>query len=286
MTGLAPDLLAQRRLLGPLAWVIAAICLIATLASATALTLDHGARSLAGSLAGRATVEVSSDDPVERERHAEAALRLLRGRPEIVAATPVSQAEVARLAEQLGADAEDGLELPTLIDVTLRPGVSADALTAQLLPIPGVRLLPQAQTLAPLAAVLEALDHVALGVALVAAVSALLASGLAAHAALAAHEAAADILHALGATDRQLSRLLERRIGFEALAGAVLGSLMGGGAILFIAAKLQGLDKGQVTGTSLHFGDWAVLAAIPLLLSAAAVAMTRVVVMARLAKAA
>jgi len=94
-----------------------------------------------------------------------------------------------------------------------------------------------------------------------------LVTTLAARSALAAHGETIAILHALGATDGQVARLIGLRMLRDAGIGAGIGLAAATASILVIARRLRAVESGLGTQALLGWGDW-----VQLVLLAAAVA--------------
>ncbi|KAK0340184.1 hypothetical protein LTR94_031567, partial [Friedmanniomyces endolithicus] len=67
----------------------------------------------------------------------------------------------------------------------------------------------------------------------------------------------------LGATDRQVARLFQRRIALDAGIGAVAGSVVAAIAILIVARQVGALESQLLGGLKLAMGDLAMLIALP-----------------------
>ena len=102
---------------------------------------------------------------------------------------------------------------------------------------------------------------------------------LAARAGLEAHRATIEVIHMLGATDRQVARLFQRRIALDAGIGAVAGSVIAGGAILLIARQVGALESELLGGLQLGVADLGMLTALPFGFVALAVVAARLAVL-------
>jgi cell division transport system permease protein len=107
---------------------------------------------------------------------------------------------------------------------------------------------------------------------------------LAARSALDTHRFTIEVMHGIGATDRQITHLFQRKIAIDAL----VGSLAGGAAAALVLALLAGgatfageLADGVVIGA----GGIVLLLALPLLLTILATLVGRMAVLAALRKA-
>ena len=79
---------------------------------------------------------------------------------------------------------------------------------------------------------------------------------LAARAGLDTHRDTIDVLHMLGSTDVQVSRLFQRRIALDTLIGGAIGTVLAMVAVVVIGARLAALDSVLVGGVALGGRDW------------------------------
>ncbi|WP_345907700.1 FtsX-like permease family protein, partial [Sphingomonas sp. UBA4815] len=105
---------------------------------------------------------------------------------------------------------------------------------------------------------------------------------LAARAGLEAHRGTIEVIHMLGATDRQVARLFQRRIALDAGIGAVAGSVVAAIAILIVARQVGALESQLLGGLKLAMGDLAMLIALPFGFVALAVVAARLAVLAQM----
>ena len=149
--------------------------------------------------------------------------------------------------------------------MTLRPGSDGAGLAARLeRQVASARLTPYAAELRPLLATLGSLAVLVIGLLVVLAIALAAAVTLAARATLDANRATLDVLHGIGATDRQLLGLVQRRIALDALMGSVAGALA---AVVVVALALlpaRGLLPGWQAAAPLGFGELALLVLLPL----------------------
>ena len=104
---------------------------------------------------------------------------------------------------------------------------------------------------------------------------------LATRGALDTHRFTIEVMHGVGATDVQVTRLFQRRIAVDALTGSVAGALLAGVVLLIIAAGAT--FAGELTGGgTLTLGDLLLLALLPLALTALATWVARTTVLAAL----
>jgi cell division transport system permease protein len=237
-------------------WLIALMVYVATLASIGLLVLEDGVRAAENLLASRLTVQVPADASAARVQTVLAVLRQTSGARSAQLLTP---AETSRLLQPwLGsAAAYEGLPVPRVIDVRIDPGAVIDIakLKQQLAGVvPEVRLDDHRAYLAArrgAAHPLQGLLGGAIGAALLL-VS--LSAGFATGAALTARRSDIELLHLLGAADRDIARPYARRSLLHALTGAGIGALA-------VLATIAVLDRGLpirpgAEEATIGFGDW------------------------------
>ncbi|WP_294275357.1 FtsX-like permease family protein, partial [uncultured Sphingomonas sp.] len=203
-----------------------------------------------------------------RDAAAAQVLRVLRSLPDVARATPVPQAELARMLQPwLGTDAQAaGLPVPALIDVDLASDASAAIArvsAAASRASPAVRVDAHATWLGPVGRLLDTAAWLAGAIILLMLTATTAVVMLAARAGLEAHRGTIEVIHMLGATDRQVARLFQRRIALDAGIGAAAGGLLAGGAILLIAGQVAALDSDLLGGMRLGLVDMAMLIALP-----------------------
>lgn len=286
------ELVPQARLSGPMPWVIAIMVALTMIAAAAGLVLRNTAQGAAAELAGGATVQIVEASPEARARQSEAALARLRQMPGIVSARIVPQAEVDALiepwlgAESLGGD--EGIPVPALLDVRLSGAVSpqriADLQAALHDAAPAARVDAQSTWLKPVFAALGSLQWLAIALVALLALALAAAVLLAARTALGTNRGTIEIVHLLGATDRQIARVFQRSIGIDAAGGGVVGVLLALVVILALGRRFASLGAGMVQGGALDRQDWLVLAAIPVAAVVLAMLTARLTVLRTLRK--
>lgn len=267
--GAETELIPQGRLSGPMPWVIAIMVALTVIAAAAGLAFSNTARNASDALTGGITVQIVNANPAERERQAQAALRSLRATPGVVEATLVSQAEIDRLIEPwLGAPTADGaIPVPALIDARLRDPVSGEMLGQLRRTLrdvaPAARVDAQSTWLKPVFSAIGTMRW--LSIALVGVLAFALAAAvlLAVRSALGANRETIEIVHLLGGTDRQIARVFQRAIGFDAAGGGAIGLALGLMVVLLLGKQFGGLGAGLVSSGALGWLDWILLALIP-----------------------
>ena len=282
-------LLPEGRMAGPMPWVIAIMMFLTVLAAAAGLGLGGAASRLQGQIGGRVTVQIVEASPRLRAQQTEAAAAAIRSLPGVVAVRVVPEAETEALLEPwLGAAAATSdLPIPALIDVDLTPEGRAglERLRATVVSVaPAARVDDSAQWLAPLARLIGALQWLAAALVLLMAGAAAATVVLAARAALDTHRGTIEVLHLMGATDRQVAGLFQRRLALDALFGALLGALGGAAVLWMIGERVRALGSELIGSIQLPPSSWVVLAAVPVAGVALAMLVARLTILRALSR--
>ncbi|MEE4289642.1 MAG: cell division protein [Erythrobacter sp.] len=263
-------LLPRSRAGGPIPWVIAILIALVVIAAAGGLALRNLAENARADLAGALTVQIVEANPQIRNARAEAAAEVLARQPIVTSLRVVPEDELVALLEPwLGTGAgSDEVPIPALIDVELRTRAGPEeiaALSAALdAAVPGARVDAQSTWLRPVYDALAALQYLALALIALVAVATAGAVWLGARNAFANHRETVEIIHLLGGTDAQITRVFQRTVAIEAGLGAILGVIVGGATVWLIGRQFAALDSGMIGGAELGGQDWLILAAIPL----------------------
>ena len=266
----AARLLPPARLTGPIPWVIAILIALVVLAAAGGLALRNLATTAAGELASAVSVQVIEPNPDLRTAHSDAAVEVLTALDGVTAVRVVPEAElVAMLEPWLGDAARSGdVPIPALIDVELSRTAGPDEIAgiraALAAKVPGSRVDAQGDFLQPVGDALAALQWLALGLAVLVALATAAAVWLAARNAFAGARDTVEIMHLLGASERQIAAVFLRDVLRESAAGALLGAGLGVAAVWLLGEQFAALGSGMVSGGGLLLTDWLIIAAIPL----------------------
>ncbi len=248
-------------------WVLAIMLFLLILAAAGGLAMTRAAAGLGEGIADRVTVQIVEADPAARERGTARALQLLAADPATRRAARVPDAEVAALVEAgLGEGALAAeVALPAMIDVDLAGGAAAvDELRARLrAAVPAARVDANGRWLAPVADLVRLLRLLAAGLMVLMLAASAAVVALAARAALNGHRGTIETLHLLGATDRQIVRLFQRRIALDAVFGGAVALAAAAAVLLLLGARLAELQSSLVSLAALRPSSWALLAALP-----------------------
>lgn len=264
-------LIPEGRLSGPMPWVIAIMIFLTVLAAGAGLAMTRAVGDVSDELSSRATVQIIEADPESRSRQADAAAARLRAIPLVEEVRVLPPDEIEALIEPwLGTqDLANDIPLPALIDLKLaRVGTDAEyqALRRALAPIaPDARVEPSSSYIAPVISLVRSFQWIAFGLVALLALATAAAVIISARSALNTHSETIAVVHLLGGTDQQISRLFQRRIALDALLGGLIG-LIGGAAIIWlIGTQLTALGSGLVKSVGLDWWSWLIIAAIPIL---------------------
>lgn len=266
----AARLLPAARFAGPIPWVIAILIALVVVAAAGGLALRNLATSAQADLSAAVTVQIIEANPDLRSARGAAAVRVLTAMDGVETVRLVPEAELATLLEPwLGAGAASGdVPIPALIDVELArsagPAEIARIEAALAASVPGARVDAQSDWLRPVYGALAAMQWLALGLITLVAMATAAAVWLAARNAFAGASDTVEIIHLLGATDRQISAVFLRTVLREAAFGAVVGTALGVVAVWLLGQQFAALDSGMASGGGLVLKDWLIIAAVPL----------------------
>lgn len=245
---------------------------------ACALLLSNAASSLGGAIDSRYALEVPGGG-----RDLAAITAQMRAMEDLTAVEPVSDAEMRETLERwLGPAAQSGdLPVPALVNFDIRPNADRAAVERALRAIaPNARLVAHGTALAPLHSSLSLLQWVAIALALLLSGAATAAVVLAARGSMDTHRATIDVLHGIGATDLQVTRLFQRRVAIDSLIGALAGAFAAGAVMLAVASGARWAD--EMGGLALGVGDFVILALLPLLLSLVTTVVARAAILSAL----
>ncbi len=268
-------LIPDGRLTGPMPWVIAIMVFLSVLATALGLALQQSATQVDSELSRRVIVQIVDANPDERKRQADLAVTMLRDQKSIRHVALLSDQQVVDLIEPwLGGDGSASnlaadIPLPSLIDLTLAGDVN-DArirgLQNLLQPaVPAARVESSASYIEPVSDLITSLQWLALALVMLLALATGAAVIITARAALNTHRQTLDVIHLLGGTDQQISRLFQRRIALDALMGGLVGLLIGVVVTLLVGGQFSALGSGLTESFGLPWWSWLIIGSIPLL---------------------
>ncbi len=266
----ASQLVPQARLSGPMPWVIAIMVALTAIAGAAGLALDNLADKARAELAGGATIQLMEANPAQRAAATQVVMRMLDGDPAVESARLVPEEELEELLDpwlDLGEDTAATVPVPALIDVQLSNANEANSLSGLKervqAAVPSARVDAQSSWLAPVFSALSSLQLMAVALVVLLAFTSAAAVWLASRNALGVNRETIEIVHLLGGTDKQIARIFQRSIAFDAVLGGTVGLVLGLVAILALGGRFAALESGMVAGGSLSLLDWILLALIP-----------------------
>jgi cell division transport system permease protein len=268
------NLLPAEKVHGPTTAVIAIMTFAMLLVAAAGLALTNAAGVVTKGVESRFVIELPAGIAGDLPK----VLAAVRSAPGVQSATPVPEAEMRRTLENwLGsAAAAQDLPIPALVTVELKPGLKPTQLQARIAhEFPGVTTVAETAELSPLLRSLHTLQWLALTLVMLVAVATSAAVVLAARGALDTHRFTIEIMHGIGATDRQVTRLFERKIATDALVGAVAGGLAAAVGLLLVGGAGAAF-AGELTGAApLGHLDLLILAIMPILVVVLAILVAR-----------
>jgi len=262
---------------------------LTALAAAAGFGLANASNAMDARLAGRLTVQIVDADAESRARDARRVASALETLPGVAKVVQADRAQLAALLEPyLGSDGLDqDLPMPALIDVdldTAEESVIAEVEGAVARIAPAARVDRHARWLAPVESLFGWLTWLSIMMVLLMAAATGAAVVLAARGALNTHRATIDVLHLMGATDRQVARLFQRRIALDALLGGATGLIVALIVVLLIGWQIGSLQSELASGVTLTWRDWLLLLALPMLFAALATLAARATILAALRK--
>lgn len=232
---------SERRLIpssgvrGPVPILIAIMTFVMVVVAAAGLALANTSSVVKAGVEHRYTIQIA--DGSEKAPAAIAAASAQRGVSRI---SQVPPEDLRRTLERwLGpAGQAADLPLPAIIDVDLQPGADATAIGRAIeTAVPGARFIAHRNSLEPLLQALRGLTLLAVGLVLLIALASAAAVVLAARGALDTHRATIEVMHGIGATDEQISRLFVRQIAIDALLGGLAGAASAGLILALILGR-------------------------------------------------
>lgn len=270
----AADIVPQARMSGPIPWVMAIMVGLMVVAAAGGLAVRNTGKAAARDLSGGITVQIVEARPAERDRQARLALDVLGRLPGIAEPRIVSQSELDALIEPWLGDAAGsgsdaaGIPVPALIDARLGGTLSPERLTAIQNALrgqaPGARVDAQSTWLRPVFGAVQSLQWLALALILLLGLATGAAVLLAARTALGNNRETIEIVHLLGGTDAQIAAIFQRSIAVDAIGGGLAGFGAAFIVIALLGRSFSALQAGIVTGAALGWGDWILLALVPM----------------------
>jgi cell division transport system permease protein len=249
---------------GPVPLLIAIMTFVMVVVAAAGLALTNSAGVVQSGIEHRYSIQIA-----DGSAKAPAAIAAARSTPGVVRVREVPPQDLRRTLERwLGpAGVEADLPLPAIIDVDIQPGANPAGIAQKIeRTVPGARFIAHRASLEPLLQALSGLTLLAFGLVLLIAAASAAAIVLAARGALDNHRTTIEVMHGIGATDRQVARLFVRQIAIDAFLGGVAGAAAAG---LIIALILGGASTATLLSGAppLRWRDASVLALLPLVIA-------------------
>jgi len=272
-------LLGTTRFRGPTPWVIAIMSFSIMIIAATGLALSSTAGSLSQAIASRYAVEVPNG-----AQNLDALVATLRSSPGVTAVEPVPESDMREtLKRWLGPAAESAdLPVPALVNFDTSTGADLRAIQQRVKAIaPAAEISAHRDKVTPLLRSMREIQWLAFGLVLLLSAAATSAVVLAARGALDTHRFTIEVMHGIGATDLQITRLFQRKIAIDALIGSLSGAAAGALVLILLAsgASFAGMLMG---GATLGLTDFLILLLLPFALTALATWVARRAVLAAL----
>jgi cell division transport system permease protein len=275
-------LLGEARLRGPTAWVIAIMSFSILIIAAAGLALANTAGVLSRAIETGYSVEVPAG-----AANVDALAGAVRSAPGVTRVQAVPEKEMRETLRRWLGSAADSSELPVpaLVNFDVTKGTDLQAIAERVqAAAPGATVSAHREAVGPLLRSLRLLQWVAFGLVVLLSAAASAAVVLAARGALDTHRFTIEVMHGIGATDVQVTRLFQRKIAVDALIGSVAGAAAA--ALVLLALATGAAFAGELTGGATLSGlDLLLLFLLPLALTALATWVARTAVLAALRKA-
>ncbi|WP_413465136.1 cell division protein FtsX [Novosphingobium profundi] len=287
------ELIPQGRMSGPMPWVIAIMVALTAIALAAGLSIGNAVSAAKAEIEGGVTIQIIEPREDTRDRQTREVAKAVQQLPGVSGLRIVPREELDSLIEPwLGSGIAEAtgsaIPVPALIDVRLATGATPQRVetirAAARKVTEAARVDAQSSWLRPVFEAMVSLQILA--IALVALLTLALAAAvlLAARSALGANRDVIEIVHLLGGTDKQVARVFQRSIGFDAAGGGAVGLALALVVIVLLARRFEGLGAGLVDNGALVWSDWLLLALVPILATLLAMITARFTVLHALRK--
>lgn len=274
VSGPEARLLPAEGLHGPTVAVMAVMSFVMIVVAAAGLALANAAGAVVSGSESRYVITI----PAASAADLPSAVAAARSVPGVRGVSAIPQSEMRKTLERwLGETASSpDLPIPAMATVDLARGTSsaavASAVTAR---VPVARISAESAELEPLLRSLRTLQWLTLALVLSMALATAAAIVLAARGALDTHRPTVEIMHGIGATDRQVTRLFERKIAIDAIAGALAATIAAAVVLLFIGGGVLAAAADLAWTAPLGVANLVILGFIPVAAVIVAVAVAR-----------
>ncbi len=274
-----------------LPWIIAVMVYLAALAIAGAMALNGALAGWSTGLKGTLTVQIPAvpGKPAATRKRVERAVAVLQRTAGVRFVRVVDPKKVrALVAPWMGRGAElADLPLPRLIDVRTERDVEIDlaALRKRLtLVVPDATVEDHQKWLGRLIELGETIWILALAIVGLIVFAAIATVVFATRTGLGIHARVIEVLNQVGARDTYIARQFERQALWLGLKGGVMGVVLAAVTLFGIAQIASGLGSLTIPRTVLTPGEWAIIAALPVVTAVVAQVTARVTVLRTLSK--
>jgi len=271
MSQKGPDFLPNEQAhRGLLNWVIGIMVFLTGMAVVSGIQLGLLADGWRASAAGSLTVQIVESDAAKRQAQTDAAVDILRTMPGIKSVNQLGEHDMAALLEPWIGETNltEHLPVPTMINVSLRPGVSIDlqALSSLLqADVPAARIDTHEQWLDDLLSLAIAAQMISAAIIVMMLVATIAIVVFTARNSLLAQHETVAVVHMLGAADAMIARSFQRRFWSVGLRGGLIGLLL----IALVIGGLYGLSlnvqSAYLPHISFHLTTFITLCALPIL---------------------
>ncbi|HMT43737.1 MAG TPA: cell division protein [Chakrabartia sp.] len=262
--------LPEHRSSGMLPWLIAIMLFLTALACWAGMSLAAAAANLSSDLDRRATIQLAEPNARLRDGQVRALMIELGKLTAVESARQVSDEELSAMLDPwLGDTARNAdIPVPALIDVVFAKtgSVAFEQVKTMVATVaPNARLTADAEWLAPASALLRTLKWLAIGLVALMAVATGSVVVMAVRSSLNTHGETIDIMHLMGASDRQVAQLFERQIARDALLGGTVGVIVAILVILPLSSRISSLGGGLPGEAPAQWWSFPLLILLPVL---------------------
>lgn len=275
VSGPEARLLPAEGLHAPTVAVMAIMSFVMILVAAAGLALANAAGLVVSGTQSRYLIEL----PAASAADLPSAVAAAHSVPGVRNVEAVPQAEMRKTLQRwLGEVANSAdLPIPAMATVDLAPGTDPTAVAKAVeAHVSTARFSAQSAELKPLLDSLRTLQWLAVAMVLLMAAATAAAIVLAARGALDTHRPTVEIMHGIGATDGQVTRLFERKIAIDAIAGAIAATIAAAAVLLAVGGGISATAADLAWIPPLSGADLLILALVPIGAIAIAVAVAHV----------
>jgi cell division transport system permease protein len=255
---------------GLLNWVIGIMVFLTGMAVVSGIQLGLMADGWRASAAGSLTVQIVEADAASRQTQTDRALEILRTMPGIKSVNQLGDEDMDALLEPWIGETNltDHLPIPTMINVSLRPGVTIDldALSSLLrFDVPAARIDTHEQWLDDLLSLAIAAQMISAAVIAMMLVATIAIVVFTARSSLLAQHETVAVVHMLGAADAMIAQSFQKRFWSVGVRGGLIGLLLIALVIGAIYALSLNVQSAYLPHISFHLTTFVVLCALPII---------------------